>query len=350
MNKNQIILSAVGGVSGVVVLALGWAAYSTWNEYSAMSADLEQANSTISTLQTAPVEPSDRAIKEIRANTELLEKWKLESVNLVSKGDVRVDGKISPEGFKQLMVQQARELADLPGGVDGKLVKQDFGFGLDEYITGGAMPPREKLVGLIHRWGEEKSIIELFAKCSVTELLQFSAVEKQVRKEPEEDANRRQRGRRRRKPEKNSEMPKEESIIQQSYNIRFVAKPASMVKVFNALASNDRFIIVDSFSFSKEKDTIAELIGEENKSKETTGRKSRRRGRQAPKTEQPASEKKGLVIDPTLDLPLVVSMKITVFDFGTKMRAVSPAKTKQPVAKKADGKDGKKSSKKGSRK
>jgi hypothetical protein len=348
MNKNQIILSAIGGVSGVVVLALGWAAYSAWSEYSTMSADLEQAYSTVSSLQSAPVEPSEKAIKEIKNNTDLLEKWKVESVKLVSRGDVKVDGNISPEGFKQLMVQQARELSNLPGGVDGKLVKQDFGFGLDEYITGGAMPPKDKLVGLIHRWGEEKAIVELLANCGIVELLQFSAVEKQIKKVPEEKETRRQRNKKRKVVAKNPEMPEEKSIIQQAYNIKFVAKPASMVKVFNALAANDRFIIVDSFSFSKEKDTIAEIIGDDNKAKEKTTRKSRRRGKEAAKAEVQAVEKKGLVIDPTLDLPLVVSMKITVFDFGTKMRSASPVKTDAPA--KNEAKKAGKKSKKGSRK
>ena len=315
MNRNQIIMCVAGAASGAVVLAAGWMSFSIWSEDDTLAMDVSSAKETARSLNSSPIAPTREACAAIDANTAAVEEWTADASALVARGDMAVDGGVSPERFKQAMLKEARAMSDLPGSADGKLVKADFGFGYPDFITGGAMPERAGLVEMQRRWEDVKFLVRAMSEAGVSELLEIDVV---VPAKTPEPAAARGNGRQRPRPARKPAAEKEKGPASHRYNVKFSARPAALVKVFNTLASSDRFASVDSFSFAKETDTLMEkLEGGERKGRD--GMKNRARplhgGDKAAKS---AGEvKRGLVTDPSLDIPFTASMSVTVFDFGT---------------------------------
>ena len=315
MNRNQTIMCAAGAAAGAAVLVAGWMSFSIWSEDDMLASDVAGAMSSARVLNSAPIAPTREAMSAIDANTAAVEEWTADAAALVARGDIAVDGGISPERFKQAMLREARAMASLPGSADGKLVKPDFGFGYPDFIVGGAMPERARLAEMQRRWEDVKFLVGAVAGAGATELLE---IEVAVQDKPPEPAAAKGNGRQRPRPARKPAAEKEKGPASHRYNVKFSARPAALVKVFNTLASSDRFVSVDSFSFAKETDTLMEkLEGGERKGRD--GMKNR--ARPLPGGDKSAKDsgeaKKGLVTDPSLDIPFTVSMAVTVFDFGT---------------------------------
>ena len=317
MNKNKIILSAIGGVAIVVALVIGYLIYSGLDEQSVKAEDLEGAQANVSRINGAKISPTEASVRAIVSNRTALAAWRDETLALASAGDFRVDPEMTPEALKHQMVDEARTLAKLPAGGVGPLVKEDFGFGFNDIIAGGAIPAREKVSQMQRQWREVKLFIETLSKCGVVELKGVTVAEPTA--EPEEEQPRNAR----RRPRKNAE-EKPDPVTQQAYELKFLARPAALVRVLNSFATGDRFITVDSCDFARESDALLTVLDGGKDKDLAGGRNARRRSRRrtAAQEEAPAegaeeeNNKKGLVTDPEMDPPFVVTLKLTTFDFG----------------------------------
>ena len=314
MNKNKIIMSAIGGVALVATLVIGYLAYDSYSEQMERADDLDSAKANVQRINSAKVAPEQASIDAINQNKAVLAAWRDEAYALASHGDARVESGVTAEAFKQTMVADARELSKLPGGANGVIVKEGFGFGFKDIITGGSMPEAAKLAQLQRQWSEVKRLVEMLSSCGVTELLDVAVVEKAAAPEPEV--------RRGARNQKKVEV-KKPAFTDQSYELKFMARPAAFVRLLNALATDNRFMTVDDFSFARASDALVAVLGGGKENAEATSGRRGRRGRRG--SDEAAEEnkdgevtKKGLVIDPASAVPFTVTLKLTTFDFGSK--------------------------------
>lgn len=338
MNKNQITMAAIGGVALVAVLAAGYLAYSAWAEKGEKAEDLESAQANVRRINSSAIAPRQESVAAIDANSKLLEEWRAQVLALASAGDLAEDPAATPESFKRKMVTEAAELAKLPGGVEGSIVRSDFDFGFKDYILGGSMPSREQLKAVQRQWAEVGMFVKLLSRCGVREIKSIAVGAAVAATPPEEEPKR--GGRNARKNAK-PEAEVREPATAQGYTIEFTAMPAAFVRAIDACTMVERFIVVDGFSFAKTRDTLREkLEGQDGKSEVGGGRRPRRessRRRPLAIEAEPAQEgaeesgKKGLVTDPELDEPLAVTLKLKTYDFGT---AASAAAEPGPEAEK----------------
>ena len=298
MNRNQITMAAIGGVALVAVLAVGYLTYAAWAEQGEKAEDLETALGNVRRINAAKIAPKQESVAAIDANALKLDAWRAEVLALATAGDFAADPAATPESFKQKMVVEARELAKLPGGVGGNIVKEDFDFGFKDYIIGGSMPPRERLDSLQRQWSEVSLLVKILSRGGAREL-KAVAVGAAAEAPKEEEAPK--RGARKAAPK---EVVAKDPATAQGYELKFTAKPTAFVRIIDACAFVERFIVVDGFSFAKERDTLAEIFGGKEKT-EASGGGGRGRGRrrsQAAEEQQAAAEevaRKGLVTAPT---------------------------------------------------
>ena len=324
MNKSKIILASVGGAIAVAVLVM---AYFVWSGYAAKVAavegddegndGLDTVTASAQTLSRKPVFPSAASVRAIESNTAQIVEWKDAALKLASAGD-RVYEKTTTAAFKAFIVEDAKRLASLKGGVNGALVKPDFAFGpFKGYIAEGKMPADSELAELQRRWDDVASVTEILAAAGITELVD---VQYKAKEEVKEEETKPKKGTRRNSQRRNAAV-KEADVAKPaafSYVFSFASRPAGIVKALNALRTGERFTVVEDFSFVRERDVIAEALGgDEKKAEASGGRRGRRGRRQAIEEEKKEEEPKnnGIITDPLLDSPCKVQMTVTVYDF-----------------------------------
>lgn len=325
MNKSKIILAATGGVLAVVALAM---AYLVWRAYAAKVAALEGDDEgregltammdNANRLSRKPVYPCNESVKAIVSNETLVADWKSEAIKLAARGDRPIRG-ITSAQFKADMVDEAKRLLGLPGSVAGKIAKPEFAFGpFREYIAEGKMPADARIAELQRQWDDVVLIVETLSQCGIAELVDI-----QFAKAPEEP----QPDRNVRKPVKKvvKKTAADESATQpslQRYVFTFTTRPLGFIKCLNALETCERFIVVEDFTFSRERDVLGEALGggEKKDEAQATGRR-RRRGaavQQAEAEKEDAEKpKNGIITDPLMDAPFKVELKVVTYDFKT---------------------------------
>lgn len=330
MNKTKMILAGIGGTAGLAVLVL---AFLVWQAFSAKTAaiegddeegidGLETVEARAQGLSRKPVYPCAKSVDAISANQAAIDDWCKEGLKLAARGD-KVFPKTTSAQFKTDIVNDAKRLMALPGGVGGKLVKPDFAFGpFKDYIVEGKMPSDAELAELQRKWDDVATITEMLATNGVAELVdvQFKAAEA-----PKADEVKDKKNKRKNASNSNTQTPKHSSASY-SYVFTFAAKPAAFIRTLNELEASERFITVDSFTFARPADVIAAALGGDDKKAaeaQSSGRRGRR-GRRGAEAEAPASKlagtgeeagKNGIVTDPQKDDPLTVTMTVTVHDF-----------------------------------
>ena len=335
MNKTKMILAGIGGAAGLVVLVL---AFLVWQAFSAKTAaiegddeegidGLETAEARAQGLSRKPVYPCAKSVDAIAANQAAIDDWCKEGLSLAVRGD-KVFEKTTAPKFKAFLVADAHRIAGLPGGVGGKLVKPDFAFGpFKDYIVEGKMPAETELGTLQRQWDDVATIAEMLATNGVTELVdvQFKAVataESAAAKDKRGKGDKRDK---RKGSAQSNNRTIEQSIVSHSYIFTFAAKPAAFIQTLNELEASERFITVDTFTFTRPVDVIAAALGGDDKKSaeaQSSGRRGRR-GRRGAEQSAPVAEdgdgtgaaKNGLVTDPLKDDPLTVTMTVTVHDF-----------------------------------
>ena len=336
MNKNRLILAVIGGVIAVAVLV---AAFLVWQAYSAKVAaregdeeegteGLEAVVNRAQTLSRKPIYPCAESVKALKTGRETISEWRAEALRFVARGDRPIE-KTTPAAFKTFIVADARRIAMLKGAVKGALVKPDFTFGpFKDYIAEGKMPPEAQLTEIQRRWDDVTTVAETLSACGVDELTDVAFRDDAAAKEAaEREAAQKKKGPK--KGQKNG--AKNESSVSPlayGYTFSFLARPAALIKVVNALTTCERFVVIDSITFDRTRDVIAEALGGDEKknaeAQQQSGRRRRRGGRGGDDAAialaagaETAAEKNGIVTDPAVDAPFAAKLSVTVYDFRT---------------------------------
>lgn len=343
MSKNQIVMAAIGGVTLVASGVLGYLAFDAFSSKAEAVEAGDGAKESVRRLLRADVSPDKESELAYKKNADTLAGWTEAALATAAAGDRAVSNDINPAAFKQKLVDEARALSELEGGVDGKIVKPGFNFGLPDFVTGDKLPEQEMLPKYQRLWGDIRLVFELLQECGVAEIVRIepAGVASAAAQAQQEEKPKAKKGR----GKKDAEAEKPVYTVEQ-YAVDFRAKPAALVKAVNALATTPRFIVVDSMSFAREGDMIAAALGEGEKAKgaqqQAAGGRHNRRKKVVEEVEKPAEEseeKKGLVNDPVNEAPFLVKITLSTYDFGSaanKPAAGEEAAVEAPVEGEAE--------------
>jgi len=329
ISKNQIVMLSIGGVSLVVSAVLGYFAFDAYSAKSEAAESSESNAAAVRSLLGAAISPDPASVAAVNKNRDALAGWTEAAVSTVAAGDRVIDADVNEAAFKQKLVDEARALSELPGGVGGKIVKPDFSFGFPDFVTGDKLPEKEKLPQLQRQWADIRTLVETLQACGIVELVR---IEPTLVKQPavaEQQPKETKRRNRRRKADEEAKP----AYTEEKYAIDFRAKPAALVKVVNALATSQRFIVVESLDFARESDMIGKALGEGDKrgadAEQQSSRPRRRRrgaeqaefGADAAATDAAAEADKGVVNDPDKEEPFLVKAVVLTYDFGSAAQA-----------------------------
>ena len=330
MSKNQIVMASIGAAALVASAVLGYMAFDAYSTKGEAEEELEGSSSTVQRLLRAEVSPVKESEIEYKKNADTLAGWSEAALATAAVGDRAIKADVNPAAFKQQLVDEARALSELEGGVDGRIVKSGFTFGFPDFVTGDKLPERERLPQYQRLWGDVRYIVEKLQGCGVTEVVSIApaGAPQQATAQQQEEKPRRKGAAKR---DAEEEKP---AYTVEKYDVQFRAKPAALVKSVNMFSTCDRFIVVDAMSFAREADMIGAALGEGDKNAQADGAqprgrgRGRGRGRRAQEQEQEqekqdgeAEGKKGIVNDPAQEAPFLVKMTVSTYDFGSAAKA-----------------------------
>ena len=330
ISKNQIVMLSIGGVSLVVLAVLGYLAF---DAYSAKS------------LLGAAISPDPASVAAVNKNRDALAGWTEAAVSTVAAGDRVIVADVNEAAFKQKLVDEARTLSNLPGGVDGKIMKDVSAFGFPDLVAGDKLPEKAELPRLQRLWGDVCTFVKTLSDCGVIEVVR---IEPGIAKQPQAAAEPKdaKKAKKRKKKDAEDEKP---AYTDEKYVVEFRARPAALVKAVNALATCERFIVVETLDFSREGDMIGKALGEGSKrssdAEQQSSRPRRRRrgaaeaefGADAAEQNIAADAGKGVVNDPAKEDPFLVRAIITTYDFGSAAKVAADEAAPASVAE--DGKN-----------
>lgn len=341
LSKQQI--AGFVGVGVFVVLA-GGLGYMLWDAISQRQnaeANLAGGQDSFRSYNEADVFPSLKSIAAVQSNKASYTAWQETACAFAARGDRSLPGE-TPPIFKQRLQSEVRRLAQLPGGVDGKISASTFLFGFDQYLgEGGVLPAEPDVPRLASQLDLIAHVVELFAEAGVHDVRAIQRIEA-AKKDANADDEKPVKAKRKKAKAKDAgdeDAPKTTCL---EYAIEFSTRPAAFVSVLNALTADERFIVVKGFSFKETSDLILERIAaaeavEAAKNSPNVGRRGRRRGGDAKPEE--AKKVDRLVVDPESDAPIQVNMTLAVYDFGRAVAAQPAAEAPAEGAgeKPADG-------------
>ena len=333
LSKNQIVMLSIGGVALVASLALGYLAFSAYSAKSEATENAERDTGAVRSLLGAAISPDAASVAAVNKNRDALAGWTEAAISTASAGDRAIATDVNEAAFKQKLVDEARVMSGLPGGVDGKIMKDVSAFGFPEFVSGDKLPTKDQLPRLQRQWGDVCTLVKTLSDCGVVEVVRIEPgaaanQQAQASAEPKKDAKKSKK----RKKGKDAEDEKP-AYTEEKYAIDFRAKPAALVKVVNALATSQRFIVVESLDFARESDMIGKTLGEGDKKGADAEQQSSRPRRRRRGSEQPefgadvaapdaaAEADKGVVNDPDKEEPFLVKAIVLTYDFGSAAQA-----------------------------
>lgn len=341
MTKQQKICAGIGGAYGLCVLVLAWFLYSAYAEHQEI---LEGGESTPVGLVTAKANfvnsytqekpfPSSDSVKRVKANEKAYVEWRESNFREVSKGDcpsppLGLEGSV----LYDMMRDQRDAMRLFPGGAsNGHICSDKFQFGFEEYLgeegddtKKAPMPPKNsrQLSELYKQFVMITNMVDVLHASGGS--VEIRKIERPKKLQGEEDsagnqANQRKKGGNKAKSAKSAVA--EEGPKRYDFNLEFAVRPSAFVNVLNAFATSPRFFVVEDLNFEHEGESLKDRlnrVADPSKSKEdqqTGGRRPRHR-------RQEMQEKKvefdgDLVTRPDLEKPILVTMKLSVYDFGT---------------------------------
>ena len=318
MNKTRIILASAGGAIAVGVLVTAFLLWSAYSKKSAAFAGderndgLETIVSQVATLMNKKPFPDKANERKLRANGQAYEDWYREIRSVASEGDWLADGACTPAQFKERIGQDAK--------ATGSIVAPDFGFGPFKDYLADKMPAKEALPQLQRQWYDITSLIRLLSTNGVIRLTSLEIVARAAEDIAESKSKMKSKAKAKAKAKtKEAETEKQPSV--ETYRLSFQAKPGALVGVIRTLSFQQRFTVVDSFGFTRERDAIAEAFGageKKNAAAAAVGRSRRRRpGNAAAEADKPKEEASlgGVVFNPETDSTLNVDLTVSVYDF-----------------------------------
>jgi hypothetical protein len=300
---------------------LGYLAFDAFSSKAEAVDAGDGAKESVRRLLRADVSPDKESELAYKKNSDTLAGWIEAALATAAAGDRAVKADIDRSAFKKAVVEEARALSELEGGVDGKIVKPGFTFGLPDLVTGDKVPDAEQLPHLQRLWGDIRLVFEQLQLCGVVEVVRIEPAGNAASSGAQAQAEEKPKAKKGRgKKEAEAEKP---AYTVEQYEVDFRAKPAALVKAIGAFATSTRFIVVDSMSFAREGDMIAAALGEGDKNQgaqSQPGKRRPRRGAAVEEAEKPSEEtedKKGLVNDPAKEAPFLVKMTLSTYDFGS---------------------------------
>jgi len=318
MSKNKLVMCVIGGVAGVLALAIGWLVYSESDAQEAKRAELQTQQSAIS--QNAWADP--KAAKAHKDNKKAIDDWADDAFKRVSEmARPNPHRGEAPAAFRLRMFKKQRELMKLPRGSETKIIKETFYFGdrFKDYIdpNTAANPGAADVPALQREWGDVVHFTEILLKSGATELTAVTVVQPP---KPVEENKPRRGGR---GPSRSAEKVNPYPSTEKNYEFTFLARPEALIKVLNAVASDkDRFMAIDSISFEQADDPLKKILGEGEKEKKDNAGGRRRGGRRSGglldsgKEEEEDVIRKGLVTNPETAAPFTVVMKVSTIVFA----------------------------------
>lgn len=315
MNKNKIIMCVLGGVAVVASGVLGYLAFSAFDEKATSTDDFDVSVAAVEKARSAKIAPSQASVEAFDKNRNMLEDWREDALASAARGDFAPDATLTPESFKTRMIEDAKETMEFRNAAGGAFMKETALPGFKDYISGGSMPEKAKLLMLQRQWHDIKLVTRTLQESGAVELL---AVNVQPQKEtPKAAETTSPRGAKRNAAVEN--IRKEASV--ETYEVKFLARPPALVKTLNAFASAERFVTVDAVNFGHAEDTLASVVGggkeKAEQKRQGRNRRERRQARDEEKKDEEL-EKKGLVTDPLMDAPMTATLRLSTYDFGTK--------------------------------
>ena len=318
MSKNKLVMCVIGGVAGVLALAIGWLVYSESDAQEAKRAELQTQQSAIS--QNAWADP--KAAKAHKDNKKAIDDWADDAFKRVSEmARPNPHRGEAPAAFRLRMFKKQRELMRLPAGSETKIIKDTFYFGerFKDFIdpNTAANPAEADVPALQREWGDVVHFTEILLKSGATELTAVTVVQPP---KPVEENKPRRGGR---GPSRSAEKVNPYPSTEKNYEFTFLARPEALIKVLNAVASDkDRFMAIDSISFEQADDPLKKILGEGEKEKKDNAGGRRRGGRgsggllDSGKEEEEDVIRKGLVTNPETAAPFTVVMKVSTIVFA----------------------------------
>ena len=345
ISKNQIVMLSIGGVSLVVLAVLGYLSFDAYSAKSEATESSESNAAAVRSLLGAAISPDPASVAAVNKNRDALAGWTEAAVSTVAAGDRVIAADVNEAAFKQKLVDEARTLSNLPGGVDGKIMKDVSAFGFPDLVAGDKLPEKAELPRLQRLWGDVCTFVKTLSDCGVIEVVR---IEPGIAKQPQAAAEPKdaKKAKKRKKKDAEDEKP---AYTDEKYVVEFRARPAALVKAVNALATCERFIVVETLDFSREGDMIGKALGEGSKrssdAEQQSSRPRRRRrgaaeaefGADAAEQNIAADSGKGVVNDPAKEDPFLVRAIITTYDFGSAAKVAADEAAPASVAE--DGKN-----------
>ena len=213
-----------------------------------------------------------------------------------------------------------------PGGVNGRICSDKFLFGFDQYLgEAGKTPETLELPKLYAQFVTITNVVDLFRASGVLEIRKLERVEV---KDDVENAN--ARGGQRNRDGKGKAGQNAAAALEPKYfdfNLEYVVRASSFVKVLNGLAKSQRFYVVSNLSFEQEGESLKARLDriESASSGGNSSSRNHRRGRGRDRSQENREEiESGVVTNPETT-PILVRMKLSAYDFGKNRAQVEAA-------------------------
>lgn len=310
MNRNQLTMAVAGGVAGVITLALLAMVYVGAENVSETRDDVAGSRSVCESKRGI----TRKSGNEARANMKALADVAIAAyASLTNRGVVAETP--DKDALQKTMYADAVKFRALPRNSAKKIIAEDFGFGVFAEYINGKVPAKRDVPKLFRRWGDVSAMTEILLDSGATELLAVKVLTKDESAETEA-ITRRQRGRRQTSQKTGSEKyPCSEEL----YEIEFLAKPAALVKVLNALAADKtRFYAVDAMSFDQPRDSLLQAIGGDGEKDKKGRAKGGRNKKAAEEKESEIGRSKMCLTDPSSVEPFRVVLNVSTIVFAAK--------------------------------
>lgn len=327
MSKTKITLAAIGGVSALAVLGAVVFAFIAFDSKSTCEEELQETIDEARKYVRQEIPPCAESKSAIDESCEQVKTWREEAFKLAARGDKPISP-MSVAQFKEFMIGESHRIGALPQNSTNKIVDASFEFGpFKPYISDGKMPEEAELSTLQREFDDTVLILETLAATGVKRVKSFDLDDRGAapKAEVQEATSGRARGRKgKAQPKKAKEEPETFKPSTHTYRVICLTTPAAFVKALNQFATMERYVVVDNFTLSLERDAIAVALGGADAKKEEAG-SSRSRRRRAAIVEEEKSAEEGEaeapkltpVTDPATDAVFEAVLTISVHDFKT---------------------------------